>query len=631
MICPAHHFDAMIGALERGLRPPPRPLTLVERAAAMQISEGLPGDEEVYDLDSHPAQRMALAAIGSRRWRTYVFPKPVQDGGTLATVVIPLAWALMDLAEPVFLMEPDEKLLGKLWRNKIRPTFFVSGFADRFPRSGPGSDDGVPIDVGFARGGHLYLAGSGSSNEGAQAMVTTRWVIIDEADKVRRRQMAAAKKRTESFDEDDDWNHILVSTISKDSGSPTLETYELSTEGHIQVAFPCCGRYQPLEWDQVDVDSERIACKHCGELHADATRRRAIRTTAREVHRGQRVSDDGTIIGDLPAGRIYGLRWSALDSPRRGLGKLCAEYREANEALERHADPEGMRQFYRDQLSRPYQHTGHSENATREYLERRSAQSDYERGQVPEWATHLVLATDEQLRRCYWVAWAGAADGRRALVDWGEPHWARGDQQPTDAMRHGVLDELYIQATTEGWARADGEVLQACRSGIDIGYNYDGSVGRWVYKHPGVIAVRGDRERGVKEGSRDLRQYVRGLVRVREQSKPAPEQPKRWWFITTSKLWDVLRLGWLRGLDQPASFHLPKGCAANAAIVRHLASRQVIEQDDGTSAWADPVGREDYLDCVCYAEALLAAHFEILDKKKKRKPRRYGVVGTIGV
>lgn len=607
----ANAFEQLLSVWCRGVQPSRQPMTLSERAAALTVVDGAMQGEQ-YSVSRHPAQREAIEQLQADRYRRYVILAPAQDGKTLLFLALQL-WSVVDVGDSVFLLMPDRELLGKLWRNKYRKTIQRSGLDWVLPTSGPGSATGVPSDLQARTGAVWYLAAAGGANEAGQAAVTAKRVVIDERDKVRDRFAAAAEMRAEIYG--DDGRVYLISTISHDVGSPTLAEYERSVCGRVLVSFGCCGRYQTLGWSQVSYDgatpatardTARIACEHCGVAHDDHARVAALVSRARVVYGEQTIDVAGNVVGAVPRVESYGLRWSALDSPYRDLGRLCALHLEAQRAIDEHGNHELMRQFYRDQLVQVYRHAGGAKNVLEAGVAARSAAGGYSRGVVPDEVSFLVAGVDVQLDRCYALVLGRSVGGAWVLIDWLERYWSRRDQEPTDQMRHDVLSAMRRE-WGECYCRSSGVPVPVYAVAVDVRYAKE-SIGRWIARTTGTIAVMGvgfDRERSAAEkGGKLLQKFDAGMAELREVPKAAGDQPDVRLVVQTAEYVDRLRSAWAIQPGEPGSICLPQGIAADDAIARHLTGIRVKVNDSGVTVQYKHRTRIDWLHCLVYAQVL---------------------------
>jgi phage terminase large subunit GpA-like protein len=595
-------FAAIVG-------PPPRPLAVGAFASRLVLPDG-PDAGRAWRWHDHPGQRAVVealeAAVSARRWRELVIVGPVQDGKTLSSVLLPVLYTASELRRPIVYGLPDRRLSGSLWRSKLKPAITGCGLGHLLPDYGPGSSTGSPDDVLLSTGTRLHLLGAGASNEAGQAGVTAWLVLLDENDAIRRRQAELIRQRCAAFG--GDALTIISSTVKHDLQSPTLDAWEDSTAGSIQAPCLACGQYRILTWDQVTYQGEtdlavaasaRLVCPAC-HAETDAEAHHQALTRALLVPRGQTVVD-GRLIGDAPGGLICGIRWTSLDSPLRRLGDLARMHHAAAIALDRRGDHEPMRQFTRDHLVERYQIAGGDlpeigENA----LALASAASPIERGRLPGWVKHVVMAVDCQKRRHYWLTMAIGDEGRVAIVDHGRDPICGDYEEPTPRQRHESLERLHRRAC-DGWPLPDGRTRPADRCAVDVNYLPDEILGWLAWRLDLWIAVRGVSEEQASRMALSpgaLRWRLPGWLEIREQ-------PGGWMLhsIDTDQVRGWLQTGILRQADAAEAVMLPRGEAADGELIRHLTA-EIRRMTESGPVWVRRRARNDLLDTAVYAAAI---------------------------
>jgi hypothetical protein len=86
-----------------------------------------------------------IRAFDAGRYRIFITVGPAQDGKSLVTVNVPIAYVLIELQQHVVYAGPDRALLNKLWRQKLRRLIRASGYGHLLPKDGPGSAAAPPM------------------------------------------------------------------------------------------------------------------------------------------------------------------------------------------------------------------------------------------------------------------------------------------------------------------------------------------------------------------------------------------------------------------------------------------------------------------------------------------------------
>lgn len=620
-------MTSLLADLDR-LLVPHEPQDLLAFARTLRLpDDGGQHARELYDPDSHPAQRAFLEAYRDGGFDEFVVLGPTQDGKTWATQIVPTLWCLLEQRSSVIYALPDRLLLDRLWQSKVRPAFETCG-RPVLPTHGPGSEGGTPQSLRTQAGSLLYLLGAGARNEAGQAGVTGRCAFLDESDSIRPRFIKLLYERTSHWGAQA--RRVRSSTIKGDDakGSQLWADYQTSTQGRLWVPCPHCGHYQTLEWERVTYDADtdvsakasaRFACEGCAVLLTDAERRVALHR-AHLVMVGQAIVD-GQVVGPVPPVSRWGIRWSALDSPFVDLGQLCLAHRQATAARDLHGDHDPLRQFYRDRLALPY--TGDAVDLSG--LASLSPRSLWLRSQASPWgpsqpisdrggderetfshhvapmppdATGAVVACDLQRDRVYWVLTAIDAAAREFDVAWGYDY-----ADPT----HAPLDALGLAVTltrVEAAATAYAGTCPIAAYGIDAG---DGvmldPLLTFLITAPRWWALDG---KGDQIAASRHPLDVPGTVYL--------TTPGRWLLgpsrpllkIASQTVKEATQTAYLRPAGTPGAAHLPNGLKANAAYLQHLCGERLDSTARGARKWVKTTGRHDWLDARTYARALLA-------------------------
>lgn len=656
-------LDDVVAAAGRVLALPPAPRSLLAFVRTLRYPDG-PEEGRLCEPESHVATYEILRAFAAGGHDEMVTLGPVQDTKTWSTTTVPTLYAIAELRRSVVIGWPDRSLAGKYWRGKLKPTMQASGLGDLLPVDGPGSDGGAPEDVLFATGARLYLLGAGARNEAGQSMVTAPIVALEERDSIRPRWAELLWQRCESYGEQK--RRSSTSTIKHDKGSSTVAVYEGSLAYRAWFRCPACveaahpsGGWQTLEPDRFHYDptddlaaeaTAHVVCLHVPEHRIDEDRRRTMIGGLRWVlvARGQTVQPDGTVTGPVPRSKVWGFRWTALDSPLKPLGELAKQHRQACERRDAYGDHEPLRQFYRDKWVVPYREDVEGQDGataiTPAYLQARSVQHGWadftldkdDTGrlwsrhltELPERATIASLKVDVQDNRLYWSLIGADADLRTWDASWGY-EFATVDQVPLSVGElHAVLDRIrdLLPSLTR---RTDGAEVLLVSRGIDVGYRQP-DITSWLAANPTWVPVSGAGDevagklRAAPAGGDMLGVVYRRTI---DGARLGPRQLLH--LVDVDRVREQAQTAFLRTPDDAGAAHLPRGLKANDAYLLHLTA-EVLEEDEktGRRKWRSVRKRNDYLDLRTYHLALLRLHLRNATLPTSR--RRFGVVGTLG-
>jgi hypothetical protein len=654
-------LDGLLDELARVIGPAPRPRRLLDFAMSLRLPEDATSDDVTagshppYDPSTHPAQFEFLKAYAAGGYFDMVVLGPVQDGKTWAVEVVPTLYALAEQRVSVVYGCPDRPFCGKMWRTKFLPAIEASGLRHLLPLDGPGSDGGVPDDTLMTTGARLFLLGAGARNEAGQAGVTAPIVIIGERSKIRPRFVELLLMRKEAYGARG--RGVSTSTISNDDFTEgdddqrmdsTVVAYERSTRGRLW--FRCChcaaeahpsGGWQTFEWSRVEADwssdesardTARLHCAH-EPKHAltDGDRRRSLREWRLAMH-GQTVTPAGEVTGTRLPALVWGLRWTALDSPLKELGALAVKYRQAVALRDGpFGDHHQMVQFTRDFLVERYTSlrdpAESPRSISRSHLAERSslgwAETTPDRDSESDrylWSRHVApwpdaapladVAIDVQENRIYWAVGGADRDFRTWDVAWGY-EYANADRDPLSRDElHELLDRVRDLVPELIGAKAR-LVVRA----IDVGYRQEDLV-EWMRRNPEWVPIAGAGD----EAAGHLRRAhaggdVPGVI-YRHRPEGWRLSGRKLHTVDAGRVREQAQASYLRPIGAAGSAHLPKGLRVNDAYVKHLCGELLIEDPKtGAKRWkATPGTRHDWLDIKVYRYAMMRLYLAQLDR-----------------
>ena len=373
---------------------------------------------------------------------------PVQDGKTLIGFVLPIMYHLFEVREDVIVGVPDSNLAQGVWAEKIEPVIMASRFASLMPAKGAGSRGGKVTMIRFRHGPVLRFMGAGGRDE-QRSSHTARVLCMTEVDKYdtagqASRETSPVKQmeaRTAAFGD-----RALIygeCTMSTEDGMVYQEVVELGTDHRVMLPCRHCGVYQYPERDALvgwrEADSApsakretRYSCTGCGAAWDEQDRQWSMRSAAIAA-RGQDVTLEGEVVGELPDTDTIGFRWNAMASALKTMGGIGkAEW--AAQRSESEEDEKYVTQFLWALPWRPDRID--LSGLGRDQVARKVG--SHGRGERPRDTQAVTGFIDVGLYRCWWVIWSWRGDATGYCYDYGGAEvWHSGKTR-----RHAILDTL---------------------------------------------------------------------------------------------------------------------------------------------------------------------------------------------
>jgi len=614
MICCEFAADA-VGKM---LMPPRMPRSYLKFSHTMKLPDG-PHQGEFFMPETEPTQLHYVQALDSGRWRKFVFVAPSQRGKTTVAILMTWLYSVAEEGAAVGYVMPNLDKLSQNWEGKIKPAIIGSGFGSWLPVKGPGSKGGRPAALAMtnpANGKQVisyFMAGGTGARETSLSSVSPARIMIDEVDDFEDAgQIELALKRLESWGKKG--RAFLASTVNsrgERESHPVLDFYSRSDATQSRIAHKCphCSEFQIIRFDQLNLENGRVSCSKCGVLWADDDRHNALENSRIE-HKNDKNTD------------YFSLLTTCFDYHMGDFSSIAPTYLAARDK-EKLGDYSMMENFSQKVLCEPYTIPLDHETVTDRMLTLKSAQAKYERGVVPADCERLGLGVDVQGDRIYWVLLGAGKRDRRWIIDNDEWFWTGKDEhtgrpiEPSEADRHAVLDRLLAKAR-DGWPREDGTPVKVSFIAVDIGYNPNGSIGRWCCAKAGIVPVRGDHENRVtaetlqgkvtanlgKHNSTLVTDH--GFYEVRKQEH-SPGQPGIWWFVKSQSMREHVSARLRLPYDADGSLNLYRGVPEKDYLVQHLSAWAIVrEPESKVVRWVQQRRRDDYLDCTNYATAILS-------------------------
>lgn len=291
----------------------------------IRLPDGGPHGGFRYKLDRLPYAKLLLPQLG--KWRRHVICGPTQSGKSLHAFAMLICYYLFEVKEDVIVGLPDLTMAGDKWEKDIKPIIAASQYARFLPKKGSGSQGGKPVLVVFGNGRTLRFMGGGG-NDKQRASATAKILIVTESDGIDEIS-ASSKEGQNKIDQLEgrtrahglEARNFFECTLTTKSGF-TWKEYHAGTRSKIMSRCVHCQKYVAPErehlvgWDQAETKIEAgekaaFSCPECGQLINEADRVRMNHDSVL-VHRGQEVTPEGEVVGELPKTDTLGFRWSAF-------------------------------------------------------------------------------------------------------------------------------------------------------------------------------------------------------------------------------------------------------------------------------------------------------------------------------
>ncbi len=577
-----------------------------------------------YRPESHQCQLHFLKEL-ENGWTECTVAKPVQDGGTLVTI-IPLFRRVIYQSQTVVLAYPTQDSVSDIWTTKVVPILQSHGGVAS--KNGAGMSGGAPRVIQFLTGGQFILRSSGGRMQSGQASVTGDALMLDELDDFE--DLHRAQLLCKRVEEAPDPLIMNVCTVKRQQGSLILQKWESGTKSRSVYPCPECHTYQTIEWEQVKwkttgkdgqfllPGSGAIECSHCKELLFETDRMEMLAKGVL-LHDGQTIDCYGVVSGEPNNRKHFSYLWNRLESPRKTLESTIEAYMEAKMFLEQYGNHGHMKSFYQDYITRPYtgdldeldsaglinhnhlitkssfSEWGPSLSLTDTVTVDRTSTGLYSRhiAVPPEDAKYTIVTIDVQHNRIYWVATAFNDQGTQYDFAWGF-EFARVDRGPSSEYElFMMLDKFLVFITT---------ILhhtQFVLGGIDCGDQTD-SIRTWVASHPMWRAVRGT----ATKMKADNHQDIDGISYIRDGVI----------YIHAENVRNMVHSALRRPNNAPGTIQFPNGIGQNqSGYFRHLVSVQTsIDPKTKKLILVKGSGREDWLDCRIYNYALMTGFLQAM-------------------
>lgn len=324
--------DCFSDVMQLALPIPSKPILEWSEQTLSDPKTGMP-----YDRRNQPATALLLELLDSDYWRSCMLLAPNQAGKSY-TLVQFLLHINFNLRENAIAGMPDlDGMWRTKWLNDILPVVKGSSLRDMVPKSGSGSDGGVPKLVLWNNNTFLHPMGAGGGDS-QRAGATTRYLAITEVKDFgdASTQSQEGSKYSQLYRRTLRWSGqelvFAESTVTTDDNI----AWRLYVDGTQSMPhFPCeaCEEFIAPErehlvgWQGARTEEEArektmFSCptRGCGVLIPEHKRRQLLQE-AKVLHRGQTV-DSGQIIGPVPPTRSLSYRFTASTNMFANAGEI---------------------------------------------------------------------------------------------------------------------------------------------------------------------------------------------------------------------------------------------------------------------------------------------------------------------
>ncbi len=563
-----------------------------------------------WNTERAPYQREIMDSVNDPMVEEIVIMSSAQVGKTELILNIIGYYIDYDPA-PILVVQPTLEMGQTFSKDRLAPMIRDTPALTGKVRDVKSKSSGNTILHKTFPGGHVTIAGANSAAGLASRPV--RIVLMDETDRypasagTEGNPIKLAEKRTTAF-----WNKkkIKVSTPTIKGISQIEKEFQSGTMEEWCVPCPCCGKYQPYEWERIRFSDATMKCKYCEEHISEVDWKQG----------------EGKFIAEHPERvRKRSFHLNEMASPWTHWTAIIREYREAYRELKENRDPNKMKTFTNTVLGRTWEERGKGADDESLLSRRERYEAD-----IPDGVLLLTAAVDVQDDRfeVEVVGWG------RGYESWG----IRYEKIPGNMNRNEVWNRLEAWLDQEFFFASGGSLLIA-KTCIDTGGNHTTR----CYKFLKEMERKGKRISGIKGFGR----AGVGIPLIHKLSSNNEYSVKILILgVDSGKEIVVTRLSIME--EGPGYCHFPinEELGYDETYIKGLNSeQQVVDIKDGRSftKWVKKGGtRNEPFDLRVYNTAaveVLQPDFDILEKKikaginymkktpgKAKKKRRAGVI-----
>lgn len=447
------HTAALLKRIFQQLEPPPD-ISLSQWADTFRkLSQGASSMSGQWHTDAAPYQREIMDSITDIKYQKTVVMSAAQTGKTDAYLLNTIGYFTQYDPSPIMVMQPTLTMAESFSKDRLSPMFRDTPVLSSKIKEGKSSGNTILHKV--FPGGYVTMVGSNSPQSLASRPI--RILLADEIDRYPASAgnegdpLFLAGKRQETF-----WNakEIDVSTPTIKGASRIEVEYLNSSRGEWTVPCPECGKYQPLNFEQVKYNPDNLenidyVCLECGAVSSEAAWREQFQK--------------GKYLHAEPENPVRGFHLNVLASTLPGASwrKVVEKYIKASEEAKK-----GNMEMLKAWTNTEMGETWEEQAATLDDGDLAARCEDYG-AEVPGGVLILTAGVDTQDDR-FEVEVVGWGVGRE---NWGiKYHRIFGDMDTEEP--YNALDEFLDQTFT----RADGAKMKIQATFIDSGGHHANEV-----------------------------------------------------------------------------------------------------------------------------------------------------------
>lgn len=439
-----------------------------------------------FKVSTQPAIGLWFDEIDSGRWNEMIFTAPSQWGKTLVAFIAPALYHTAEMAEHYILAVPDMRMGQNKWEVDLRPAFEASPtLRGLLPKSGEGSRGGKINDSITLTNGVIIKWMTAGGDDTQKAGFTSRIVGVTEAarfsDSSDTSVEADPLRQLEARQRSHDFHRrrsYVEGTVTTEEELP-WRARSRSSQSQIVTPCPHCGEWIAPEREHLigfeEAESEMEAaelagwfCYKCGELITDEQRIASVQS-CRLTHAGQSINKHGEVIGDFPKTMRLWFRATPWLNCLLSTASIAIDEWKSHQidedSPERTSEDKRMAQFV---WCAPYKPPKVEDIEIDRNKAARRTLYGHPRGVVPDDTVTLTVGTDVGKFKCWWVALAIRADGRRHVVDYGFVDVPSADMDEAKAITIALGDIGEVVHT--GWKFKNGEIRNVDAWWIDSRY-----------------------------------------------------------------------------------------------------------------------------------------------------------------
>lgn len=432
-----------------------------------------------FRFDRQPYTRLLYAEIDSGRWKRHFITGPTQSGKTYSSFVTPTMYHLFERRQTVICGVPTMDMVADKWNEDIRPAIEASKYRDLLPRKGQGSREASKVDaIRFGNNTTLkFMSGGGGDKK--RAAFTAPVLVVTETDGMDRAMESSREAdpitqligRTMSYGSMA--RTYFECTVSTETGR-TWSEYNAGTASRIVCPCPHCGSWVTPEREHLqgwqaaenEVDASNKAYFVCPECQSrlSGEDRGEMNQAAKLVHKGQEITPEGEVVGDMPETFTLGFRWNAFHNLFMEPGDIgAAEWKAARSEQEDNTE-KAMRQFW---WALPHDPDFHS-LVSLDVASLVKRQADTGRRIVPDDTECITVGVDVGDHLIHYMVIAWKSHARGIIVD----YQACETNAKSLGVEKGILSGLRSvrDQVSEAFITPQGEELTFAGCWVDEGY-----------------------------------------------------------------------------------------------------------------------------------------------------------------